>query len=523
MRIKLTASVLVLMVYVQFMAPFVIVPTAYTPRPPRNLEDYVYGHARDLKDVLKTIGDGVETYVKKVDGLVDDVDDAFKDLNKNFSSNVNDAYGDGGIKGTVKAGIVVVGYAVANAAVFMVGMLYIVGGAMVLLAGYVMAFFLEIGKWIVAACVLVVAWVGMLAKALWELTKKGAEELYDWADKKVFGTHRKLQLDDGRKLSKSNFDTTKYDISKMSQSLKTKILNGEDTKGEKIPDYLKSKDLKDAPPEIQNLARLYQNRERIQKWVDRIAKGLDLINQEAESLKEKSSWSKFTGVFSSESAKAPPPPMTKEELRHAYRKLYSDEYDDLIQQKKDLEEVPKLDEVKKDKNAQHYHENKIRRAGLKTRIGKVVNLIQTNVYNLKKYRNSYTYKKTIYPMEIERVIQDIGDPKKKDQQEANKKILDEILKRESAGTTPEQVNMNLTMEINEQYFRAGLLPVNIAMKFFSSYVRAAFICVMRLDIVGMNNYKKDKGLKGDDLKTHNEAVDKLNQTIQEVSSDVDFD
>lgn len=499
MRIKMTASVILLMAYVQFMAPFIIVPKNYTPRPPRR-----------LKDDEKSSG---------ISGLIDDWGDLHDSLNKNMGKNIEEA---GKVAGLPGALIVIGAYAFANAIAFMGGLFYTIGGAMLMFAGYAMVFFYMLGEWLLKVCGKALAILAVAGQELFEAVAERAHrasvylsKLKWWRKDRVKKKIRKLT----KQTQVAHTDFPAEANKNITLGLPVLI---------DLPKWFSKERTEEMSQEEKLMFKKYENAKRVGKWVERVAQHFDLMNLEAQALgkSQKKGLLNLFGKSTDEPNKEPGPPMSDEELRFAFRRLYDSEQIDLENQAIELNGVPKMDSVQKDPKVSHFEETKIRRQGLKTRIGKIVDLVQTNAYNLKKYRASYPYKRILYPVEIDQIIARINDQKNTEDKQALRDKLQKIMEREIPGTSSTALNKHMAIDVNNQYIRAGLNKSNITMKFFSSYVRAAFICIIRLDIAKTEIYKQKnpgKFKNPESLKSHEDSIQKLHETVASVTKDVDFD
>lgn len=499
MRIKMTASVILLMAYVQFMAPFIIIPKNYTPRPPRR-----------LKDEEKKSG---------VMGLLKDWGDLHGELNENMGKNMDDAANSGGLLGV----LVVVGlYAFANAIAFMGGLFYTIGGAMLMFAGYAMVFFYMLGEWLLKVCGEALKVLAGAGKALFDAVAERAQRASNYLSKLKWWRKDRVKTKTRKLTKQTTVVHTDFPVeANKNITLGLPVLID-------LPKWFSKEGTNEMTEEEKQMFKKYENAKRIGKWVERIAQHFDLINLEAQALgkSQKKGFLNLFGKTTDEPNKEPGPPMSDEELRFAFRRLYDTEQIDLENQAIELNGVPKMDKVQGDPKKYHFEETKIRRQGLKTRIGRIVDLVQTNAYNLKKYRASYPYKRILYPVEIDQIIARINDKKNTEDKEALRKKLQIIMEREIPGASSTAINKQMAIDVNNQYIRAGLNKSNITMKFFSSYVRAAFICIVRLDIAKTEIYKQKNPGKFKDpesLKSHESSIQKLHETVASVTKDVDFD
>lgn len=171
----------------------------------------------------------------------------------------------------------------------------------------------------------------------------------------------------------------------------------------------------------------------------------------------------------------------------------------------------------------HDEQRKIRRAGFKLRIGKVVDLVMTNVYQDKKYKSSYDYKKTVYPIEINAIMKVVNDSKAS-QDERNKKNeeLKEILRREDP-KVDSVAGMKLGADITvEKCMTAGLYEEMISMKFFSAYVRASMITVIRQDKIKSIQDARVKSMSEEKKKIQKTIEENLDKTIEALYENVDL-
>lgn len=262
---------------------------------------------------------------------------------------------------------------------------------------------------------------------------------------------------------------------------------------------------------------------RIKKYTKRIAERIGLPELEAKA-KEKTLGKLLSKVGSfvfGESVEKILPPLDDNQMKIALRKLFETEIADFVEMNGEISKVST--QPGEPIIAYHYCVRKIRRKYLKLRIGRATDLINTNMYQEKKFKTTLEYKRTVFPTEIaaiEKVLKDKKSTDKQRQDESEK--LKELLRREDPSKDSKTVNKELSLKTEMQYAFAGIPLRWLTMKFFMSYNKASYIIIFKKEKIQIEMHASKNDLSADTKLANEQTIKELDKAIAECEKGVDL-
>lgn len=262
--------------------------------------------------------------------------------------------------------------------------------------------------------------------------------------------------------------------------------------------------------------------ERIQRHTQRLSEKLKLENKMNEATKvsigDMANWAlkKVNLIEKFPIIK----PLSKEELQKAINRLFSQELDDI----KELEKKIATIEATLSKTPELIFPavRKERRRGMKLRIERAVDLIQTNVYREKKEKSSFAYKSKLYKIELDPLMKARNEEKDENKRKEIEEKIGKIMNRNEGGKTDEEVSNELQDQVFELYIKAGITESQMESSFFFSYSRAFLITLMRFEQIDWMNRLKDTPLNAYEKKQIDETIKKIEDHANSLLTDVDL-